>query len=331
MKICVLLGGASTERNVSIHSGLAVGKELAKAGHQIFYLDPATPLTEMESFLDSLSNVAVNEQNFQALNQLSDHYFLKQLNWLKKENFDIVFNGLHGGNGENGRIAAVLEMAKIPFTGSGYYASAIAMDKYRSKLLMSENDVGTARSQLIRSADEAIAIPVPLVIKPNSAGSSVGLHIVKEETDLKPLLTDALIYDRDVLAEAYITGRELTVPVISGKAYPVLEIKPKSGVYDYASKYGSNMSEYIVPAEIPENLKDHLQEQALRVVEAIGLQNYCRIDFRVNEAGESFCLEANTLPGMTATSLTPKSAKAAGLDFIQLLEHIISDALTIQR
>ena len=331
MKICVLLGGASTERNVSIHSGFAVGRELAKAGHQVFYLDPATPLTQMADFLDSLRNVAVNEENFRELTQLSDHYFLKQLNWIKKENFDIVFNGLHGGNGENGRIVAVLEMAKIHFTGSGYFASAIAMDKFRSKLLMAQNGVRTARSQLIRQFYEKINIPAPLVIKPNRAGSSVGLHIVKEECDLNPLLKDALSYDKEILVEAYIAGRELTVPVIAGNAYPVLEIKPKSGVYDYASKYGSNMSEYIVPAEIPEKMKSHLQEQALRVVEALGLQNYCRIDFRVNEAGESYCLEANTLPGMTATSLTPKSAQAAGLSFIQLLEHIIADALTIQR
>lgn len=331
MKICVLLGGASTERNVSIHSGLAVGKALVEAGHQVFYLDPATPLTEMENFLGTLSEIAVNKENFKELTALSDHYFTKQLNWLKKENFDIVFNGLHGGNGENGIIAAVLQMAKIPFTGSGYYASAIAMDKYRSKLLMEKNGVSTAKSQLIHREDDYIEIAFPLVIKPNTAGSSVGLSIVKEKRDIQKDLVEAFLYDREVLVESYISGREMTVPVIAGNAYPVLEIIPKSGVYDYASKYGSNTSEYIVPAPISDSLSRHLQNQALRVVSALGLVNYCRIDFRVNEKNESFCLEANTLPGMTATSLTPKSAKAAGMSFIQLLEHIIENALTFRR
>lgn len=328
MKVCILLGGASTERNVSIHSGLTIAEALRKKNHKFKFLDPATPLKKMDNFIKSLDTISVETQNFDKLKKMHDQYFIKQIEWIKEENFDIVFNALHGGNGENGVISAVLQIAGIPFTGSEYMASAIAMDKYRTKKLLNSIGVLTSPFELHTSPTKfPRSLSFPLVIKPNDAGSSVGLSIVKKEKNILNETKKALKYSREYIIEKYINGRELTAPIICDETYPLVEIVPKSGVYDYRSKYGQGMNEYIVPPLIDNSVMERIKISAKKVWNILGMKNYGRIDFRLNENNEAFCLEANTLPGMTNASLLPKSAKYSGLEFHDLIEKIITDVL----
>lgn len=327
MKICVLLGGASPERMVSLSSGVAIGKALKEKGHEVLYYDPATALAEIETFRKKLGSIAMDNTDFKGMAGLRDDHFAEQVLQLKKEKVDIVFNALHGGNGENGIIAAILELAGIPFTGSGFAASALAMDKYKSKLLAAAVKVQSAECEL---HDKAVSHPehidFPLVIKPNDAGSSVGLSVFHEACDLADACREALAFSDSLIIERYIPGREFNIPVIAGEVFPVLEVDA-GGVYDFTAKYLGHQTQYLCPAPISETLSDEMQRQALRVWKSLGLRNYARIDFRMTPDEEIFLLEANTLPGMTASSLVPKSAKARGLEFPDLLEMIIRDAL----
>ncbi len=327
MKICVLLGGASPERMVSLTSGIALGKALQDIDHEIFYLDPATPLEKMQIFREELQNIKLDRSDFAAMAKMEDEYFLEQIFYIKEQNTDIVFNALHGGNGENGIIAAMLELADIPFTGSAYAASALAMDKYKSKMLASAAGVKSADCELHRKAiSRPEKIEFPLVVKPNDAGSSVGLSVFHERCDLREACREALLFSDSFIIERYIPGREFNIPVIAAEPFPILEVDA-GGVYDFKAKYLGQSTKYLCPAKLPEKLTRDMQERALRVWQALGLRNYARIDFRMNPEGEIFLLEANTLPGMTASSLVPKSAKARGMDFPTLLETIIQDAL----
>ncbi|MFA5435293.1 MAG: D-alanine--D-alanine ligase [Candidatus Neomarinimicrobiota bacterium] len=328
MKICVLLGGASPERMVSLSSGVAIGKALSENGHEVLYYDPATALSQMEAFRNSLSSIEMNNTDFKGMAGLRDDHFTAQVLQLKKENVNIVFNALHGGNGENGAIAAMLELAGIPFTGSGFAASALAMDKYKTKLVAAAVNVQSAECELHdRPVSRPERIAFPLVLKPNDAGSSVGLSVFHEACDLTAACREALVFSDSLIIERYIPGREFNIPVIAGEAFPVLEVDA-GGVYDFTAKYLGHKTQYLCPAPLSETLTREMQQQALRVWKALGLRNYARIDFRMTPDEEIFLLEANTLPGMTASSLVPKSAKARGLDFSALLELIIRDALT---
>ena len=328
MKICVLLGGASPERMVSLSSGVAIGKALSENGHEVLYYDPATALSQMETFRNSLSSIEMNNTDFKGMAGLRDDHFTAQVLQLKKENVNIVFNALHGGNGENGAIAAMLELAGIPFTGSAFAASALAMDKYKTKLVAAAVNVQSAECEL---HDKPVSRPerinFPLVVKPNDAGSSVGLSVFHEACDMTAACREALAFSDTLIIERYIPGREFNIPVIAGEAFPVLEVDA-GGVYDFKAKYLGHSTKYLCPAPLSEDLTRDMQQRALRVWKALGLRNYARIDFRMTPDEEIFLLEANTLPGMTASSLVPKSAKARGLDFSALLELIIRDALT---
>lgn len=328
MKICVLLGGASPERMVSLSSGVAIGKALEEKGHEVLYYDPATALQEMEAFRNGLSSIEMNNTDFTGMAGLRDDHFTAQVLQLKKEKIDIVFNALHGGNGENGVISAILELAHIPYTGSGYAASALAMDKYKTKLLAAAVNVQSAECEL---HDKPLSRPerigFPLVVKPNDAGSSVGLNVFHEACNLTAACREALAFSETLIIERYIPGREFNIPVIADEVFPILEVDA-GGVYDFNAKYLGHKTQYLCPAPISETLTREMQEQALRVWKTLGLRNYARIDFRMTPGEEIFLLEANTLPGMTASSLVPKSAKARGLDFPALLELIISNALT---
>ena len=327
MKICILLGGASPERNVSLSSGTAVGEALRKDGHEILYMDPATPLNEMEAFRRGLDSISMDDTDFAAMAKLKDHYCIAQVEWLKKEGTDLVFNALHGGNGENGVIAALLEMAGIPFTGSGYAASALAMDKYRSKLLAAGAGVLSAEYEIYGEAVEAPRrIGFPLVVKPNDAGSTVGLSIFHKPADLTDACKKALTFSKSLIIESYIPGREFNIPVVAGEVYPVLEVDA-GGLYDFNAKYLGHDTKYLVPAPLPDDVTAGMQDRAMRMFRILGLRNYARVDFRMTPEGEIYLLEANSLPGMTASSLVPKSAKARGIGFPQLLQIIIEDAL----
>ncbi len=327
MKICVLLGGASPERIVSMASGSAIGKALQELGHEVLYLDPSTPLEKMDQFLNELENFSMKDMDFEAMVNLSDQPFIELSAFLKEEKVDIVFNALHGGNGENGVISAILEMAGIPYTGSGFEASAIAMDKLKTKILARSVGVKCAKEEIHREAvHRPEKVEFPLVIKPNDAGSSVGLSILQTKEDIFESTKEALKYSKEVIIESFIPGKEYNVPVIKGEAYPIIEVNPH-GVNDYKAKYMGDKTEYNVPANLSPEDTLRMQENAVVVYNILGLKNYARVDFRMTPEGDIYLLEANTLPGMTASSLVPKSAKALGISFPELLMMIINDAL----
>ena len=237
---------------------------------------------------------------------------------------DVVFLGLHGGDGENGRVQAVLDVAGIPYTGSGMLGSAIAFDKRVSKELLSVADVPTP-AWTPRGAEPGAIVEtlgLPLVVKPAGGGSTVGLTVVREAGELPEALELAGRYDRDVLCETFIAGRELTVTVLEGDALPVVEIIPGNEIYDYESKYTPGKSRYVVPAELEPEETERLNDLAVRAFHALRQESVSRVDFRRDPAGGFWCLEANSLPGMTATSLVPKAAAAAGIPFPELCERI---------
>ncbi|MFA6617599.1 MAG: D-alanine--D-alanine ligase [Candidatus Neomarinimicrobiota bacterium] len=327
MKICVLLGGASPERVVSMASGTAVGSTLKELGHEVIYMDPSTPLDEMDDFRKKLENISMEDMDFENMAKLNDKPLKEQIPYLKEQGIELVFNALHGGNGENGVISGILEEAGLVYTGSDYEASAIAMDKFKTKILARYVGVQCADEEL---HDKPIHAPervkFPLVIKPNDAGSSVGLKIFKEEADIFEACSEALKYSETVIIESFIPGREFNIPVVKGEAYPILEVDPH-GINDYKAKYMGHNTEYKVPAPLSPEITQKMQADAVKVYMALGLKNYARIDFRMNEEEEVYLLEANSLPGMTKASLVPKSAKALGLSFADLLEIIINDAL----
>ena len=331
MKVCVLLGGASSERSVSLESGKAVAEALKLLGHEVIYADPSIHFEHRHSLQTVLAGNDLSNRDFLKLQDGDESAIAEYIPWMKHKNVDIVFNAMHGGNGENGMIAAHLQLADLPFTGSGFHASSLAMDKFRCKCLFMGASIPTADFELCEiPIREPERIDFPLVIKPSKAGSSVGLYVEKERTDIFEQTRDALRYDDQVLIERFIEGRELTVPVISGKAYPVVEIDPEGGVYDFTRKYTKGKSRYFVPARISEAETDEVQNLALRVWKLLGLANYARIDFRMDPRGNFHCLEANTLPGMTETSLLPKSLAYAGVEFSQLLNLILDDAIKIR-
>jgi len=327
MKIAVLLGGASPERTVSLASGTSIGKALTELGHDVLYLDPASELDQMDDFIESLEHITMDDMDFEAMAQLTDEPFKDQIIYMKAKKIDLVFNALHGGNGENGVINGMLEDAGIPYTGSGYLASAIAMDKFKTKLLAREVGVNCAEEELHEvpvHAPEKIGFP--LVIKPNNSGSSVGLTIFRDPCDIYDATTEALKYSDTVIIEEFIPGREFDIPVVKGEAYPILEVNPH-GVNDYKAKYMGDKTEYMVPAPLNDEKTNEMQDAAVKVYRALGLKNYARVDFRMTPEEKIYLIEANTLPGMTASSLVPKSAKAIGIDFPELLTIIIEDAL----
>jgi len=347
MRIAVLLGGTSAERDVSLVTGQAVGSALAERGHDVLLVDtavgeealPPTGEAEVGATPPSIrgeSGAAVRAVAGEAVRQA-----------------DVVFVALHGGTGEDGTVQGLLELAGKRYTGSDVRASAIAMDKRVSKLLFREVAVPTPDWRVIAAdavATESVSrgcapsFPedltpseagraveelggCPVVVKPNDQGSTVGLTIVRDPDDIAPAVELAGSYSQHVLIEPYVEGREMTVAVLGAEALPVVEIAPKSGFYDYRSKYTVGATVYTCPAEIDDGLAAALKEAGMRAFHALGCRGYARVDFRVGAGGEVACLEVNTVPGMTETSLVPMAARAAGLDFGELVDRIVSLAL----
>jgi len=311
--IVVLMGGSSPEREISLVSGGEIAIALRGLCYKVREIDPA------------------------------DHpRLLGLLKAISQERPWIVFNALHGGSGENGELQAALQLAGIPFSGSGAKASALAMDKYISKLIVDQEGVPVARHILLRAnlledyndaqdyAAFTQSLGLPLIVKPNDAGSSVGIHLVRNLEDLKPAVTDAFRFCDTVLLEEFIPGRELTVSILNGKALPVLEIRPKAGWYDYQNKYTKGNTEYLAPAPIDESIAQLAQLYAERAFWALSCSVYGRVDFRLNQ-DKLYFLEVNTLPGMTPLSLTPMAAKAAGMSFADLLQNIIHNSVLCHR
>ena len=335
MKIAVLCGGLSNERDVSVSTGTGAARALRANGHQVVLMDlflgydrPFADPEEVFTAEGELASAAIGDMSpdLDAVRAMRpDPECIVGPNVLTIcRAADIVFLALHGEEGENGKVQALLDLHGIPYTGSGYLGSAIAMNKGLSKMLFRENGIATPDSITLHRGDAPRDIGFPCVVKPCSGGSSVGTSVVNSSAEYAAALELAFRYESDVIVETYIKGRELTVGVMDGRAMPVIEIIPKSGFYDYKNKYQAGATEEICPAQIGQETTERVQRLAERVFGALMLDAYCRCDFLWDPAsGEIYCLEANTLPGMTPTSLIPQMAAAQGMDYGALCERII--------
>lgn len=334
MKIAVLLGGTSPERHVSLASGRGIALALAAAGHDVRTYDVALG-ADAEVDAASLGLPTETAPSQEELAGLSNGAIIAAVQAVPDDT-DVVFIGLHGAPGEDGTVQSLLELRGLRYTGSGVLASALAMDKAMSKRIFEHYDIptplwfqrpsGTATPEdLLHAVDTVTAYPV--VVKPNDGGSTVGLTIVENREGLVAAYELAGRFGPSVLFEEYIEGRELTVAIVGDAALPVVEIRPKNGIYDYANKYTAGRTEYFCPADLPRWLEEELLELARRAHHALGCAGYSRIDFRLDPESAPYCLEVNTLPGMTATSLVPKAAAAAGMDYTGLCERIVALAL----
>ena len=331
MKITVLMGGTSSERNVSLASGIRIVLALRGRGHDVTALDPARGvISAAEEKQLATGKVGTEPPSLEALSKFAEGAFLPNLLAMKEiSGADVVFLALHGGKGEDGTIQALLDMANIRYTGSGHLSSAMAMDKDLSKKLFRAEDVKTADWMMAPVQIEEVEgiLGLPVVVKPSKQGSTVGLSVVKKREDLMPAIEEANRYDDEVMIERFVPGRELTGGVLGDIDLPVGEISAKHEIYDYECKYTPGMATEEFPAKLSPEATEMVQQQALAAFRALKLRGYARIDFRLTTEGEFYCLEANTLPGMTELSLIPQGAAAMGIDFPELCERIVKLAL----
>jgi D-alanine-D-alanine ligase len=333
VKITVLLGGTSAERDVSLSSGLRVAGALRERGHAVRLVDPATGEldTATERRLAAKSQMKTEPPSLEALKQMTRTSISPSLATVDAvRQADLVFIALHGGQGEDGTIQALLGLIGKPYTGSGPLASALAMDKDLSKYLFLAAGVPTPAwfmATLDGSYPTRLEIErllgLPVVVKPSKQGSTVGLTVVKEIGQLREAILDAAQYDNEVMVEQYIAGRELTVGILGDDALPVGEIIPAHEIYDYECKYTAGMAREEFPAKIPPERAREAQRLARLAFDILKLRGYARIDFRMAEDGGLYCLEANTLPGLTELSLIPQAAAASGMSFAEMCERVV--------
>lgn len=342
MRIVVLAGGISTEREVSLSSGAMVCRALREAGHQAILVDaflgvedlPAHPedaflvkedpkIVRVEQTAPDLAAVRASRPD-SGLGDLGKHVIeLCQA-------ADIVYMGLHGADGENGRMQALFDVMGIKYTGAGYLGSALAMDKGITKHLFLQSGVRTPRGRVFAREDDlsqAAAFGFPCVVKPCVGGSSIGVSIPQNQEELDAALRDVFADEREVLVEEYIEGREFSCGILGGEALPLIEIIPRDGFYDYAHKYQPGWTEEVTPADLPEEPTRAMQALACKAFAALKLEVYARADFLLDAKGDAYCLELNTLPGMTPTSLLPQEAAVVGIDYTALCEKVIALSL----
>jgi D-alanine-D-alanine ligase len=327
MKVAVLMGGRSSEREISLRTGRGCAHALRNLGHDVTSIDAA------DGDILASGHEESGARPLAAVRKLPRSAMLDALQGPAVREADVVFLALHGRWGEDGTVQAALELAGKVYTGSGVLASAIAMDKAMSKRVFEREAIPTPHWMLIEAGVSGRVLDVkllggyPLVVKPNAEGSTVGLTIVKHASELQPAIGRAGEFDDQVLVEQYIEGRELTVAVIGEVAYPVVEIEPKSGFYDYTAKYTKGASVYTCPAKISTELSKHVRELCLEAAQSLGCSGVSRVDLRLTEDDEPYVLEVNTLPGMTPTSLVPMAAAAKGMTYDQLVARILDLAL----
>ena len=347
MKIVVVMGGTTSEREVSLRSGAGVARALERLGHDVALLDTGTGKflrdpdqamalgTAVGSVGSGASGAGPGGVPATRASEGIDAY-VRSI----PKSADLVFVALHGGEGENGTLQALLDLVGIPYTGSGVLASAIAMDKAMSKRIFKTWNIPTPEwvelwapedpaarwNPVLDPADLKRLGGYPLIVKPNEEGSSVGISVVEKPADLQAALEEARRYGRLVLVESFIEGRELTVGVIDDRTLPVVEVIPDGGWYDYQHKYTSGASRYIVPAEIPAAVRDRLFELGQLACRALRCRGVARVDFRMGADGIPYCLEVNTVPGLTELSLVPKAAAADGLSYEELIRSIVESA-----
>ena len=346
MKIVVLAGGLSTERDVSFKTGDMVAKALRENGHQVILLDVFMGYSDKEEDLTGIFDraeavsvkVAAIPETAPDLEKVkaqrkdqSDNFFGPNVIELCRM-ADIVFMALHGENGENGKIQAAFDLFGIRYTGTGYLGSALAMNKGMAKQLFLENGIPTPRGTSLKRGEDAAKIETcgihfPCVVKPCSGGSSIGVSIVHDKAEYEQALKEAFRWENELVIEEYVKGREFSVGVIDFQALPIIEIAPVEGFYDYKNKYKAGSTVETCPAELSEQITNEMQGYAEKVAEVLGLNTYSRTDFLLDAEDHIFCLEANTLPGMTPTSLLPQEAKVTGVDFNQLCEKLIESSM----
>jgi len=338
-RVILLAGGDSPERDVSLASAKSILEALEAAGREVVLIDPLHPGMSREDVRSEVVHAGIDASPPSPGAGAHRSDFVRALMEAASDGA-IVFNALHGGAGEDGTIQAIMEFIGVPFTGSGAQASMLAMDKRISRRIAEAAGVPVPEGFSVESAgadaDEVHASiqdgpGYPVVVKPARQGSSVGLSIVSSRKDLEAAISKAAAFDRDVIVESYIEGSEITVSILGEKALPIIEVRPRSGLYDYKHKYTSGVTEYVVPAPLDAGLEEAFSRYALEAFRALGCEVYGRADFRLSRDGEPYFLEVNTLPGMTAHSLVPKSAQAAGIDFLELIERIVELSLRTSR
>ncbi|UCD71873.1 MAG: D-alanine--D-alanine ligase [Syntrophobacterales bacterium] len=296
--IGVLMGGVSAEREISLRTGEAITKALMDRGYDVCSIDVGYDIAEQ--------------------------LISKQLR--------VAFIALHGRFGEDGTIQGMLEIMRIPYTGSGVLASALSMDKIMSKRIFTAHAIPTPASHILQEAEgveealEKLDFSFPVVVKPASEGSTIGVTVVHNRKGLAQAIEQARRYDHRLLLEEYIKGKEITLGVLNGQPLPIIEIAPKCGFYDYRAKYTKGETEYILPARIPPKAHEEAERSGLKAYEALGCEGCARVDMMTDEKADIFVLEVNSMPGMTETSLVPKAAQFAGIDFPELVERILRGA-----
>nr|MBN2276221.1 D-alanine--D-alanine ligase [candidate division Zixibacteria bacterium] len=337
LNILILAGGYSEERDVSLSSSRAIFEALVRRGHQVAVIDSATG----QSLTDGRGQfLLVKDKNSTSKIALKDRGGLALTKVMSRDEFgklDVVFLGLHGGAGEDGTIQAVLDLAGVKYTGSGRLASAVAMDKAFTKRILNNEEIPTPSWILYKNIRPAklndclgeikTKFDFPVIIKPNNSGSTCGLTLVKNEKGLRAAFDAALEVSMEVLVEKYIQGREITAALLNGRPLPLVEIVPSNELYDYQCKYTKGKSQYICPAQIPENITGLIQNLAVRAYDIIGCAGLARVDFILDDKNRPYFLEINTLPGMTELSLSPMAASEAGISFDDLVEEICRAAI----
>ena len=348
MKVVVLAGGISTERDVSLSSGTMIYHALKKRGYEAIILDVylgyewedqeeekdcTRVFTKKKDWAEKIGAIAETNPNIEQIKALrpdGDKNFFGPNVIRLCQQADVVFMALHGENGENGKIQACFDLMGITYTGTDYVSSALAMDKGLSKELFVLNKIPTPKGFRMKKEEwqrGGEAPFLPCVVKTCCGGSSVGVSIVRKNEEYEKALLDAFLYGDEVVVEQYIEGREFSVGVMDGKALPIIEIAPLVGFYDYKNKYQAGSTVETCPAYLPEEKSSEMQGYAEAAFKALRLRNYARMDFMMGKEGDIYCLEANTLPGMTPTSLLPQEAAATGMDFESLCEEILKTAL----
>ena len=345
MKIIVLAGGLSTERDVSLASA-GICRTLLEKGHDAFLLDVFLGLENAPENLEDVftlpghgleiaKNISTSEPDLAAVKasrpDQSDCFLGPNVIELCRL-ADITFLGLHGGEGENGKLQATFDLLGIRYTGPDSLGCAVAMDKGFTKEIFLQAGIDTPKGAALYrfSADRSLAalgLSLPVVVKPCSGGSSIGVYIVNTEEEYSQALEKSFCYEDEVIVEEYIRGREFACGIISGKALPPIEIIPKTGFFDYANKYQDGATEEVCPADIPKETAARMMKLTERAFHALKLNVYSRADFLLDNQGNLYCLEMNTLPGMTAASLLPKEAAAVGIEYGDLCEMIIQESL----
>lgn len=339
MKVVVLAGGISTERDVSLISGKMIYQAVRKLGHQAVLLDVYLGLerSEIENIFESEEDFAKDIADIKEINP--DISAVKAMRKDGGRSYfgpnviricqmaDVVFLGLHGEEGENGKVQAAFDLLGIRYTGTDYVSSALSMDKALAKELFIHNGIPTPAGFTLKKGQTlSTPIPYPCVVKVCSGGSSIGVSIVQDETGFAAALEDSFRYGDEVLVEQYIKGREFTCCVLDGEALPIVEIAPRAGFYDYKNKYQAGSTVELCPAPLDEAKTKEIQRIAKEVFAVLRLKKYARMDFMMDAEGTPYCLEANTLPGMTPTSLIPQEAAAAGMGYEELCQKIIDMA-----